>query len=86
MPDLVSYPAEQGVKLAAAWLIDQAGWKGFRSARVGIHNRQALVLINHSGGTGEDVLTLAEEVRQSVQEKFGVELEMEPGIVGCRSS
>ncbi len=85
-PDLVSYPAEQGVKLAAAWLIDQAGWKGFRSARVGIHNRQALVLINHSGGTGEDVLTLAEEVRQSVQEKFGVELEMEPGIVGCRSS
>lgn len=83
-PDVISYPAEQGVKLAAAWLIDQAGWKGFRSARVGIHNRQALVLINHSGGTGDDVLALAEEVRQSVQDKFGVELEMEPGIVGRR--
>ena len=81
-PEVVSYPTGNGVKLAAAWLIDQAGWKGFRNARVGIHNRQALVLINHSGGTGEDVLGLAEEVRQSVRNTFGVELEMEPGVVG----
>ncbi|MBJ6137625.1 UDP-N-acetylmuramate dehydrogenase [Marinobacter litoralis] len=83
-PDVVHYPLTDGVKLAAAWLIDQAGWKGFRNARVGIHNRQALVLINHSKGTGEDVLALAEDVRQSVREKFGVELEVEPGIVGAR--
>lgn len=81
-PDVVSYPADHGIKLAAAWLIDQAGWKGFRNSRVGVHNRQALVLINHSGGTGRDVLALADDVRQSVFEKFGVELEMEPGIVG----
>lgn len=83
-PEMVSYPVDSGVKLAAAWLIDQAGWKGFRNARVGIHNRQALVLINHSGGNGEDVLGLAKEVRESVQNKFGVELEIEPGVVGRR--
>lgn len=83
-PDVVHYPLTDGVKLAAAWLIDQAGWKGYRNARVGIHNRQALVLINHSQGTGEDVLALAEDVRKSVREKFGVELEVEPGIIGTR--
>ena len=84
-PDIVAYPQEHGVKLAAAWLIDQSGWKGFRSARVGVHNRQALVLINHSGGTGEDILELAETIRQSVAERFGVTLEIEPGIVGSQS-
>jgi UDP-N-acetylmuramate dehydrogenase len=83
-PGVVFYPVEQGVKLAAAWLIDQAGWKGFRNTRVGVHNRQALVLINHSGGSGAEVLALADEVRRSVQETFGVELEMEPGVVGAR--
>ncbi|WP_029653817.1 UDP-N-acetylmuramate dehydrogenase [Marinobacter daepoensis] len=81
-PELVSYPVDDGVKLAAAWLIDQAGWKGFRNTTVGVHNRQALVLINHSGGSGQDILALAADVRQSVLGRFGVELEMEPGIVG----
>ncbi|MHA7926787.1 MAG: UDP-N-acetylmuramate dehydrogenase [Marinobacter sp.] len=83
-PDIVAYPQEHGVKLAAAWLIDQSGWKGFRNARVGVHNRQALVLINHSGGTGADILELAETIRQSVADRFGVTLEMEPGIVGSQ--
>lgn len=81
-PSIVGYPQDGTVKLAAAWLIDQSGWKGYRNTRVGVHNRQALVLINHSGGTGRDVLELASEIRQSVQERFGVDLEMEPGIVG----
>ncbi|QSP93622.1 UDP-N-acetylmuramate dehydrogenase [Marinobacter salinisoli] len=80
-PGIVGYPQSQGVKLAAAWLIDQSGWKGFRNARVGVHNRQALVLINHSNGTGADILALAAEIRASVKAKFGVELEMEPGVV-----
>lgn len=82
-PDIAAYPQAEGVKLAAAWLIDQSGWKGYRNARVGVHNRQALVLINHSGGTGRDILALAETIRGSVQERFGVTLEMEPGIVGA---
>lgn len=81
-PDVVGYPQSNTVKLAAAWLIDQSGWKGYRNARVGVHNRQALVLINHSGGTGRDVLELAAQIRKSVQEGFGVTLEMEPGVVG----
>lgn len=81
-PEVVGYPKSDTVKLAAAWLIDQSGWKGYRNARVGVHNRQALVLINHSGGAGQDVLELASDIRQSVQKRFGVELEMEPGIVG----
>lgn len=80
-PEIVAYPQEQGVKLAAAWLIDQCGWKGFRNARVGVHNRQALVLINHSGGNGSDILSLAKKIGQSVERRFGVSLEMEPGIV-----
>lgn len=81
-PDLVAYPQGEAVKLAAAWLIDQCGWKGYRNARVGVHNRQALVLINHSEGRGQDILGLAEEIRQSVKARYGVALEIEPGIVG----
>lgn len=81
-PGIVSYPAGEGVKLAAAWLIDQCGWKGYRNDRVGVHNRQALVLINHSGGTGEDILALAERIRADVAGTFGVDLEMEPRVVG----
>ena len=81
-PDIVGYEQETGVKLAAAWLIDQCGWKGFRNQRVGVHNRQALVLINHSGGVGRDILDLADKIRDSVKRRFGVDLEMEPGVVG----
>jgi UDP-N-acetylmuramate dehydrogenase len=81
-PEVVSYPQTQGVKLAAAWLIDQAGWKGFRNERVGVHNRQALVLVNHGHGAGQDVLDLAARIQASVLERFGVSLDMEPGIVG----
>ncbi|WP_417514007.1 UDP-N-acetylmuramate dehydrogenase [Marinobacter sp.] len=81
-PDVVGYLQKDTVKLAAAWLIDQCGWKGYRNARVGVHNRQALVLINHSGGAGQDVLELASDIRQSVKKRFDVDLEMEPGIVG----
>ncbi len=81
-PKIAFYPQPGGVKLAAAWLIDQCGWKGYRNQRVGVHNQQALVLINHGGGNGEDILGLAARIRKSVYEKFGVRLEMEPGVVG----
>ena len=83
-PDIVGYPQEQGVKLAAGWLIDRCGWKGFRNERVGVHGQQALVLINHGGGSGRDIMALAEEIRESVLAKFGVQLETEPGLVGER--
>lgn len=81
-PEIVGYPADGQVKLAAGWLIDRCGWKGYRNRTVGVHNRQALVLINHSGGSGADVLALASRIREDVLQTFGVELEMEPRVVG----
>lgn len=81
-PEIVGYPQNSGVKLAAAWLIDHSGWKGFRDEKVGVHARQALVLINHAGGSGQDVMALAEKIRTSVLERFGVSLEVEPFVIG----
>jgi len=81
-PGLVSYPQPAGVKLAAGWLIEQAGWKGRNQGAVGVHDRQALVLVHRGGGTGAQLLQLAADVRASVQDQFGVALEQEPVIWG----
>jgi UDP-N-acetylmuramate dehydrogenase len=81
MPGIVGFPAEAGAKLAAAWLIDQCGWKGYRNDTVGVHDRQALVLVNHNGGTGRDLLALAERIQDDVKRRFGVTLEVEPRII-----
>lgn len=78
-PDVVSYPQGDGqVKLAAGWLIDQAGWKGRREGDVGVHQSQALVLVNHGYATGEQVLQLAQRIQADISGCFGVQLEMEP--------
>jgi UDP-N-acetylmuramate dehydrogenase len=77
----VAYPTDSGVKLAAGWLIDQCGWKGYRNRTVGVHHRQALVLVNHSRGSGKEILELARRIRDDVLERYGVSLEMEPGVV-----
>lgn len=71
-----------GYKLAAGWLIEQSGWKGRRLGLAGMHERQALVLVNHGGASAEDVLGLADAVRGDVAAKFGVRLEQEPMPVG----
>ena len=81
-PDMAGYPEDSVAKVAAAWLIDQCGWKGYRNKTVGVHNRQALVLVNHSDGNGRDILSLATRIREDVKSRFGIELEMEPGVVG----
>lgn len=81
-PDIAGHPGDDSAKVAAAWLIDQCGWKGYRNGRVGVHNRQALVLVNHSNGSGQDVLALAARIRSDVEAHFGIALEMEPGVVG----
>lgn len=79
--NLVAYPAGAGkMKLAAGWLIDQAGWKGKVVGNCGVHDLQALVLVNHGGATGEEIYDLSSEVLQSVKEKFGVDLEREVNI------
>ncbi len=77
------FPQADGqVKLAAGWLIDQAGWKGYREGPVGVHSEQALVLVNPGGGSGAEVLGLAEKIRQDVFQRYGVMLEQEPPVVG----
>lgn len=82
-PGLVSFPgAGGGVKLAAAWLIERAGWKGVARAGVGVHDRQALVLVNR-GGDAAALLALARDIRADVAERFGVELELEPRVLGA---
>lgn len=82
-PCLPAWPADGGVKLAAAWLIDQCGWKGRREGDAGVHAAHALVLVNHGRASGAQILALARRVRDSVLERFGVELEPEPLIVGA---
>ncbi|MBC6993501.1 UDP-N-acetylmuramate dehydrogenase [Neolewinella lacunae] len=82
-PELPVYPVDgQSAKLAAGWLIDQADLKGVRHGAVGSYARQALVLVNHGGATGREVLAFSAFVRQTVFEKFGVELEREVQLVG----
>ena len=82
-PAAPHYPQTDGsVKLAAGWLIEQAGWKGHSRDRVGVHSEQALVLVNLGGARGADVMALAGDIQRDVQAKFGVQLEMEPQLVG----
>ncbi|MGC5700394.1 UDP-N-acetylmuramate dehydrogenase [Pseudomonas sp. NFXW11] len=80
-PGLVGYPQADGqVKLAAGWLIEQAGWKGFREADAGVHRLQSLVLVNYGAASGLQLLALARRIQQDIAERFGVELEMEPNL------
>nr|WP_314530352.1 UDP-N-acetylmuramate dehydrogenase [uncultured Pseudomonas sp.] len=78
-PDLVAYAQPDGqMKLAAGWLIERAGWKGFREADAGVHKLQALVLVNYGAATGLQLLELAQRIQQDIWQRFQVELEMEP--------
>ena len=81
-PDMPNYPQADGrVKLAAGWLIEQAGWKGRDLGPVGMYEKQALVLVNRGGATGRDVLELMLAVQRDVREQFGVELLPEPVVI-----
>lgn len=81
-PDLVSYPQGDGqVKLAAGWLIEKAGWKGYRDGDAGVHCLQALVLVNHGRASGSELLALALRIQLDIAERFGVDLEIEPNVL-----
>jgi UDP-N-acetylmuramate dehydrogenase len=83
--DAPVYPA--GVarrKLSAAWLIERCGWRGHREGDAGISAQHALVLVNHGHASGAQLVALARRVAESVQQRFGVQLEPEPRIVGAR--
>jgi len=80
-PGIVSFPQEGKIKLAAAWLIEQCGWKGKRAGNAGVHSTQPLVLVNHGNATGPEIINLSDEIRQSVYQKFGVMLETEVNVI-----
>jgi UDP-N-acetylmuramate dehydrogenase len=81
-PEVVHYPLPDGsVKLAAGWLIDACGWKGKTVGGAGVHDRQALVLVNRGGATGGEVVTLARAIQESVYGRFGIRLEPEPVVM-----
>ncbi len=82
-PEMPLYPSQEAgkAKLAAGWLIDRAGMKGYREGSIGVHERQALVLVNHGGATGSEVIALARKVQAAVRDKFGVEIDTEVNIL-----
>jgi UDP-N-acetylmuramate dehydrogenase len=80
-PQIPSYPTENAVKIPAGWLIEQAGWKGYRNADAGVHTKQALVLVNYGNAKGLEIKKLSKKIQESVQEKFGILLSTEVNFV-----
>ncbi len=81
-PEVPGYPMDDGgVKVPAGWLIEETGWKGKRVGNTGTYEQQALVIVNHGGATGEEILQLANRIRKSVAQKFGIELVPEVNII-----
>lgn len=80
-PEIAFYPlSNDKVKIAAGWLIDKAGWKGRRFGDYGIHEKQALVLVNYGGAEGIDIYDLSEELMEDIYERYGINLEREVNI------
>ncbi len=81
-PDMPVYDAGEGrKKIAAAWLIERCGWKGFRRGDAGVHKLQALVLVNHGTATGREILELSEDIRIDVASRFGINLSREVELI-----
>lgn len=73
--------SEEVVKVPAGWMIEQAGWKGKKIGEVGVHDKQALVLVNFGSGKGQEIADLAKEIQKSVKEKYGIEISPEVNFI-----
>lgn len=80
-PEIPGYELPEGIKVPAAWLIEQSGWKGKRFGEIGVHEKQPLVLVNFGQGDGLEVKLLSEKIQKSVNEKFGIELMPEVNFI-----
>ncbi len=81
-PEIVGYPSgDDKVKVAAGWLIENAGWKGKRFGDAGVHKDQALVLVNHGKATGKEIYDLSEKIIQDIFEKYNIQLEREVNVI-----
>lgn len=83
-PNMPHYPQENGqCKVAAGWLIEQTGWKGKRVDDAGMHDKQALVLVNHGGASGKDLWAVAMQVKADVKQQFNIDLMPEVNVIGA---
>ncbi|MBS9525064.1 UDP-N-acetylmuramate dehydrogenase [Litoribacter ruber] len=80
-PSIPGYPNDEGVKVPAAWLIEQAGWKGKRFGQIGVHELQPLVLVNYGDGEGADIKALSRKIQEDVKSKFGIDLHPEVNFI-----
>lgn len=80
-PEMPFYEVESGVKIPAGWLIEQCGWKGRSLGPASVHDRQALVLVNTGGATGEDILQLSDAVCDAVEQRFGIRISPEVNVI-----
>jgi UDP-N-acetylmuramate dehydrogenase len=81
--DIPSYPVQHNfVKVPAGWLIEKAGWKGKRFSECGVHDKQALVIVNHGSATGKDIFMLAKKIQSSILDMFEIDLQIEVNIIG----
>lgn len=80
-PGIPGYENEKGIKVPAAWLLEQAGWKGRSFGNIGVHKHQPLVLVNYGGGDGEDIKNLSQEIQRDIKAKFGILLQPEVNFI-----